>query len=260
MAAISYDGAALLKDFAARKKLTYTLLSDPDSRVIRAFGILNPNFPPGHPAHGVPYPGTFFIDEHGVVTAKYFEDDHRDRYTAAAMLFRHFGAARGIDAASAEERHLKAAWWASDAAAYPGGVTTLVLEIELGPGMHVYAPGVTGGYIAVEWKMEPTHGWVAGPASWPASRKLRLPVINETVPVYERSVRILRDLTLGQEDDLKPFMGPDRTITVAGSFRYQACDDRECYAPESMPLKWTFHVEHLDGQRAPEQYRRKSGP
>ena len=52
MAAISYDSVALLKEFAERKKISYPLLSDPESAIIRAFGILNDNFPPGDPWYG----------------------------------------------------------------------------------------------------------------------------------------------------------------------------------------------------------------
>ncbi len=29
------------------------------------------------------------------------------------------------------------------------------------------------------------------------------------------------------------------TVTIAGSLDYQACDDRICYNPVSVPLSWT---------------------
>jgi len=74
LAAVSYDSVAILKDFATRKKIAFPLLSDPESRVIRAFGILNEaDYPPGQLAHGVPYPGTFVIDAQAVVRYKFFE-------------------------------------------------------------------------------------------------------------------------------------------------------------------------------------------
>ena len=85
MAALSYDSVALQRHFAEVKGITYPLLSDPKSKVIRAFDILNDNFPPDHPWHGVPFPGTYISDETGVVRAKYFEEDHRERYTAASI-------------------------------------------------------------------------------------------------------------------------------------------------------------------------------
>jgi peroxiredoxin len=48
IAAITYDSSELLAKFAARKGISYPLLGDSDSKMIRAFGILNDNFPPDH--------------------------------------------------------------------------------------------------------------------------------------------------------------------------------------------------------------------
>jgi len=39
--AISYDSEAVLADFSQRRDITFPLLSDDDSSVIEAFGILN---------------------------------------------------------------------------------------------------------------------------------------------------------------------------------------------------------------------------
>ena len=41
VAAISYDSEEVLADFANRRGITFPLLSDDDSSVIRAFGIYN---------------------------------------------------------------------------------------------------------------------------------------------------------------------------------------------------------------------------
>lgn len=252
MAALSYDSPSLLKNFAARKGITYPLLSDPDSKVIRAFGILNDNFHPGQLPYGVPFPGMYIVDEHGIVRGKYFENDYTERDTAASILVRQFGVS-GAEKTELETRHLKLISSASDATVWPGNRVTLTLDLDLKPGMHVYAPGVTGGYIAVEWKMSESPSWRALAVAWPASRMLHLPVIQETVPVYESRVRLTRDLTFGQP--VAP--GP---LIAEGAFRYQACDDKACYPPQTIPLKWTFHVERLDSQRAPRELQRAVTP
>ena len=41
LAAISYDSQAILNDFAARHNIDFPLLADPDSKIIRSFGVLN---------------------------------------------------------------------------------------------------------------------------------------------------------------------------------------------------------------------------
>jgi hypothetical protein len=123
--------------------------------------------------------------------------------------------------------------------------------------MHVYAPGVEGGYIPVAWRMAESKGWRAEPVAWPVSRKLHLEAIKETVPVYEGKLRFSRDITIGQNRDLVPLLGADRKLRVTGSFHYQACDDKECYPPQTIPLRWTFHVNPLDSRRVPAELQRK---
>ena len=54
-----------------------------------------------------------------------------------------------------------------------------------------------------------------------------------------------------------PLLGADRKLTIEGTFRYQACDAKECFPPQKIPVRWTFHVNPLDGQRAPGELQRK---
>ena len=93
LAAISYDSIAVLKAFADREHIGFELLSDPDSQVIRTYHILNETVDKASPTFGIPYPGTYVLNERGVVTAKYFEDDYKVRDTAASILLRQFGLA-----------------------------------------------------------------------------------------------------------------------------------------------------------------------
>ena len=252
---------ALLRNFAERKAIHYPMLSDPESKIIRAFGILNESVPQGNMAYGVPHPGTFIVDENGVVRAKFFEEDYRDRYTAGNILWREFGPGEGRGQspvlATAETPHLKLSLLSSDAEARPGARLTLALEIELKPGMHVYAPGVEGGYIPIEWKLAESKGWKLHELSAPPSRKLNLPAIHETVPVYEGKFRMSRDLTVAQTQDLAPLLDPERKLAIEGSFRYQACDEKECFPPRTIPLRFVFKVDPLDRERAPAGLQRK---
>ena len=82
--AISYDPVDVLAKFAEERKITFPLLSDPDSKTIKAFGILNKEAT--GKAAGVPYPGTFIIDSKGVVRAKVFLDGYRQRHTTDELI------------------------------------------------------------------------------------------------------------------------------------------------------------------------------
>jgi hypothetical protein len=250
LAAISYDSVALLKNFAERRGITFPLLSDADSSIIKAFHILNEEVPPGTPFSGIPYPGTYIVDREGRVLAKYFEENYVERYTASDILVRQFGTAAGAAQASVETKHLSLSTAASTDRVSVGQRLALTVDVDMKPGMHVYAPGV-GGYIPLDWSIKKSPTVVAHPVDFPASKKLHLPVIDETVPVFTGRFRLVRDVTVGE--------APPGPLTIEGTFKYQACDDHLCYMPQTVPLKWEVQVLPGDRERAPTGLRRKSG-
>jgi peroxiredoxin Q/BCP len=81
---ISYDPPEVLKKFTDQSKITFPLLSDPESRTIDAYHIRN-NAAKGK-SEGVPNPGTFFLNREGVIRAKLFLEGYRDRHTTEELL------------------------------------------------------------------------------------------------------------------------------------------------------------------------------
>src|SRR5437016_1302644 len=127
-----------------------------------------------------------------------------------------------------ETPHLKLTYSASSATVVPGRSITLIAEIDIGTGLHVYAPGVEHGYIPIAWVRD------AGAVTYPAARMMEFAALKEIVPVYEGHLRLGRILPIPSSADGK--------FTVEGSFRYQACNDRECFPPRTLPMKWTFQM------------------
>jgi DsbC/DsbD-like thiol-disulfide interchange protein len=127
---------------------------------------------------------------------------------------------------------------ASTETVHAGDHITLTLDVDLRPNVHVYAPGAEN-YIPITWTLDESPAYKTAEVHMPTPRKLYLPVIDETVPVYEGHFRLTRDVTIGPESALHE----DR-IGIAGTLRYQACDDQMCYKPEKLPLQWTFAVAH----------------
>ncbi len=248
---------AVLKNFADRRHITYPLLSDPDSRIIRAFGILNETVPPKSMGYGIPYPGTYLVDPRGKVLAKFFLDDYHERTPALEMIERASGVL-GAAQSPVEAKHLRLSSSASATVVHPNQRVALFLDLELPPKMHVYAPGVEG-YIPIDWRMTGTPAKFL-PVRYPASEKLRLEVIKETVPVYRGHVRLVEDVVIAPEPQVKPLLNERSELNLEGSLRYQACDDRECYVPETLPLKWTFRFEPLDRERVPPVLQHKDKP
>ncbi|HEX3487550.1 MAG TPA: peroxiredoxin family protein [Micropepsaceae bacterium] len=86
LAGISYDSPDILKTFIERRKLTYTLLSDPKSEVIDRYKLRDPQYPPGNRAYGVPRPIIFILDRNGVIKAKLYEDTYTKRPPATLVV------------------------------------------------------------------------------------------------------------------------------------------------------------------------------
>ena len=74
--------------------------------------------------------------------------------------------------------------------------------------------------------------------------------MNEHVPVYQRPFRIVQDVMLDPSRDGSAALQDVTTLTIIGTFEYQACDDRVCFAPQSVPLSWSIRVKPLDRERA----------
>lgn len=248
---------AILKDFAARKGITFPLLSDEGSRIIRAYGILNTSVPEDTMFYGIPYPGTFVLSPKGVVVARYFEDDYKQRYTASDILVRQFGADTGAAPSTIETKRLRLSASASTDLVHSGQRIALVLDIDLKPRMHVYAPGVEH-YIPINFSIRPSPAIEIHPAVYPPAKTLRLEAIDETVPVYEGKFRIIREVTPAAPDKVTPQLDANGDLTIEGTLRYQACDDKICYIPETVPLKWTVHWEEYDRTRVPAEIQHKA--
>jgi hypothetical protein len=60
---ISYDSVDVLKEFSDKRKIAFPLLSDPDSKAIKAYGLLDTSAKGKQ--EGIPYPGTFVVDKEG---------------------------------------------------------------------------------------------------------------------------------------------------------------------------------------------------
>ena len=249
LTAISYDSPAILKAFSERQHIAFPLVSDPQSQIIRSFGILNPQPKPGTPTYGIPNPGVYVLDSHGVVASKYFEDDYRERDTAALILMKQFGIAPDAPHTSFQAKHLSVTASARTADARMGQHVELILDINLPDRVHVYAPGVQG-YIPIDWTQNESPGAKAGSAVYPQAKRMSLPVINEVVPVYEGSFRLTRNIVIGPDKVVSPLLDSAGNLTVEGTLRYQACDDQKCFLPENVPVKWTFHFDPLDRTRA----------
>jgi hypothetical protein len=240
LAAISYDSTATLKKFAAARGITFPLIADANSAIIKRYGIFNTTVEPGSRSYGIPFPGTFMLDAKGVVRTRYFEDAYQERNTAASILVREGATATG-PLTTAETRHLRIAASLSDDEVAPGERLTIVYEITPERGMHLYAPGKHD-YQVINVALDPQTWLKAHPLSYPASEIYHFKPLDERVAVFMKPFRLMQDITILATPDVQKLLANEKSLTITGRVNYQACDDAVCYNPASVPLRWTVSL------------------
>ena len=275
IAAISYDSEEILADFANRRGITFPLLSDDDSSVIRAFGIYNtvaeegvgpnrddPEIAADYAKYvsalgtapvvvGTPYPGTFMLDATGRVGARFFEEFYAERNTTSNVMLKLGIGLSPIAAVQGETAQLKFTAYPSNPVVTVGTKFSLAVDVEPGPDMHVYAPGAESkGYRVIGLRLAPNELVRYEPVEFPDSEIYHFEPLDEYVPVYQQPFTILQEAVVDASQEARATLLELDALTISGSFDYQACDDAICYNPVSIPLSFTLDLELLDRQRA----------
>ena len=86
MAEVTYDAVDILERFAVKEKIRFTLLSDPKSEIIGAFGLINDSFPLDSKWYGFAHPMIFVIDPKGAIRHRFSEIKREDRPDVDAIL------------------------------------------------------------------------------------------------------------------------------------------------------------------------------
>jgi len=73
---LSYDTQEIQTRFKKKWRIDPTILSDTDSEVINAFGLLNESYDPKGRYYGVPHPVMFIVDNDKTIAAKLYEKDY----------------------------------------------------------------------------------------------------------------------------------------------------------------------------------------
>jgi len=275
IAAISYDSKEILADFANRRGITFPLLSDDDSSVIRAFGIYNtvaeegvgpnrddPEIAADYARYvsalgtapviiGTPYPGTFMLDARGRVGSRFFEEFYAERNTTSNVMLKLGIGLSPIAAVQGETAQLKFTAYPSNPVVTVGTRFSLAVDVEPGPDMHVYAPGADAmGYRVIGLRLAPTEHVRFEPVEFPDSEIYHFEPLDEYVPVYQQPFTILQEAVVDASQEARASLLELDALTISGSLDYQACDDAICYNPVSIPVSFTLDLELLDRQRA----------
>lgn len=235
IAVITYDSQEVLKGFADQYGVTYPLLSDAGSKTITAWGLLNKEAT-GRSA-GIPHPGTFVIDRGGVIVSRAFEQAYQERRSAASLLTEVSGTT-ARPSSTVRGRQVTVDLSVSDPVAVLGHRITLSARVTPSARNHVYAPGQKG-YIPVSLTLKDSPAYKAHPTRFPASTTYLFEPLNEKVQVYSAPFTLSQDVTIALTPDSRARAAKGETLTIEGEFEYQACDDKVCHRPETLPVVWT---------------------
>ncbi len=248
IAAVSYDSVAVLADFSKRRGVTFPLLSDPGSATIKRYGILNTTIPETDVrSYGIPFPGTFMLDAHGVVTSRFFEQAYQERTTARSILAR-LGDKLDVPATRLTSPQIEITSFTTDAVVAPGTHFSVVLDIQPAKGVHIYAPSVRE-YRPMTLSMHSQPGVVLRDAMYPKPEDYYFKPLDEHVPVYQHPFRIVQDVMIDASPAAQTTLSGVRALTVEGVLEYQACTEKVCFTPKAQPLSWTVQLRTLDRER-----------
>ena len=268
LATISYDRPEVLAAFSKARGITFSLLSDAGSETIKRYGLLNPvpewatgpdkDDPevkaaaqkyvsvvnPNKTMIGIAFPGTFILDRQGRVTSRYFEDFYIERNTISSIMMRLNDRVAPVAGTKVSTAHLELTTYPSEPAIAPGNRFSIALDVEPHKGIHVYAPGAKS-YRVIGLTIAPQSFVRALPPKYPESRIYFFKPLNERVPVFDKPFTLVQEIILeGTPQAQAAFRGKD-SVTIAGTLEYQACDDKICYNPASVPLSWTLNLRPL---------------
>jgi hypothetical protein len=238
--ALSYDEPDAIADYAKASDVTFTMLSDPDSEMIRKFGILNATIPvDDHPWYGIPFPGVYAIDSDGVIVAKFFEHNFAVRTGPEQLLAAALGREFEVAAQSSPTEQVSVDVTFEGDRLLMGVTREIVAKFRVPKGQHLYSQPVPEGLVAAAIELDDNPGILSYTPRAPQTKPFTLSGSGDTLSVYAGDV-VLR-LPVTQNARAMEKIEGKRYVTVSGRVRWQACNGIECSLPESQTF--SFQVE-----------------
>ncbi len=123
----------------------------------------------------------------------------------------------------------------------PGAALAMVVDIAPKKNVHVYAPG-NPSYTAITLTVDPQPGIAVGAVKYPKAEDFFFAPLKEQVRVYSQPFRLTREVTVVASANATLALSAAPTLTIKGRLEYQACDDKVCYLPQTLPLTWTISL------------------
>jgi hypothetical protein len=232
---ISYDSVQVLKEFAEKYQITYPLLSDVNSDVIRMFGIFNTSIDSKHRWYGIPYPGIYIVDNNLTVVKKQFEKTYYERPTAETVLIKHLDKKVETFIQRFKNSYMTGSFAISDTMAYPAQILTISIHFSMKNNFHLYGRPIPKGYIPLTIELEQNLNVSLDPIQFPATKKLAIESINETFNIFPNEFTLITSLRVKKQPQLGKY-------SLKVHLKSQACDDKSCMLPEELNFQFPLLI------------------
>ncbi len=231
--AVSYDEVDALAEFAKHHEITYPLLADKGSKVIRSYGIQNYFIKKEHvPYYGIAFPGTYLVDEEGVVIEKFFNSNLAQRSSAESAIDSALGEIllgeeEPTDRAGDDDIRISATYHGGGGNLKSAVIREMIVRFELAPGLHIYDDPVPTGMVATKIEISGPDGLHTNEVVKMPTRPLKLPGLDMELQVWE-----------GQVDFAIPVWADDR---IAAEHRRHS-GGRSWLERPQLAMRWTQQV------------------
>ena len=118
----------------------------------------------------------------------------------------------------------------------PGGTFRIAVRLEIEPGWHAQSHNPSDpNFLATTLGWAPDSGFTLRDAVYPPGKEVKLGFSEGKLSVYEGTVLIGATVEAGKGLAAGP-------AKARGTLRVQACDDKSCLAPESLPLEFAIEI------------------
>lgn len=122
-----------------------------------------------------------------------------------------------------------------------GAAAEAAVQLRIAPGFHIQANPASGPFlIPASLELRGEEGIRVKRPIYPPGGTYRLQGTEDDLMTYGGTVNIRLPITAAKT-------AAPGTHTLRGALRYQACDDRSCLFPASIPVTLTIHVSSTPG-------------
>ncbi len=118
----------------------------------------------------------------------------------------------------------------------PNSTVTITFAVTPARRMHLYAPGAKE-YQVIAVKLDAQAGVKPRPLVYPPSETYYFEPLDERVPVYSKPFTLTQVIAVSAAA-----LKGKEALALSGRLEYQACDDRVCFKPGTIPFAFELKV------------------